>query len=154
MQADAHRVRIWNLTLRTGATTIQIGRASAIGVTIRSDTRFGYSGVGHGRHAVSRNRSTRRVIVSGDDSQSVYLARIAELEAEVAALTAELDGYKALAGSGATARLAKGVGPGALDPGLQQPAPPVLVNADGTQGMRRGVSGRRTHSPRDVDDQS
>jgi hypothetical protein len=102
---------------------------------------------------MSRIRSTGRVVVNADDSQAAYLARIAELEAEVAALRAELEGYKAMAGSGANARLAK-PGPAALDLGLQQTAPSILVNADGTQGMRRGVSGRRTRSSRDVDEHS
>ena len=70
--------------------------------------------------------------MGGGQSESIYLARIAALEAEVQALTVELAKYKALARSRANSRL--------ID---RQPIPPIHVNADGTQGMRRGVSGRR-----------
>lgn len=103
---------------------------------------------------MSRIKSTRRVVLSGDQGDSIYLARIAELEAQVQALTEELERYRALTGSGMNTRLATGAEPGILHPGGQQPAPPSLVNADGTQGMRRGVSGGRTRSSQDIEDKS
>lgn len=92
----------------------------------------------------------RRAILSGDDSETLYLARIAELEAEVRALTAELATYKALALAGGNARLPKGSTPEVPGLGERQP---THVNADGTQGIWRGVSGRRRTSPPDADEQ-
>ena len=70
---------------------------------------------------------TRMVI--GDDTDSFYLARIAELEEEVRSLKAELAKREASAFAGG------GEGPG---------EPPTLVTADGTRGMQRGVSVRRS----------
>lgn len=102
---------------------------------------------------MSRAKNTRHAILGGEQGESFYLARIAELEAEVQALTVELAKYKALALSGGTARLATDPAPGAPDLGVRQPAPPIHVTADGTQGMRRGVSGRRTAASKDVDEQ-
>ena len=99
---------------------------------------------------MSRVKSTRSAILSGDQGESIYLARIAELEAEVQALTAELERYKALALSGANVRLAKDSTPGVPDLGRPS-APPIHITADGTQGMRRGVSGRRTPASEEGD---
>ena len=124
----------------------------AIGVTISPRIPLRSTEVGSGRHAVTRIKSTRTAILSGVQSESIYLARIAELEAEIQALTAELERYKALALSGGSARLAKDPAPGIHDLGGRPTAPPIHVTADGTQGMRRGVSGRRTRSTK-VDEQ-
>jgi hypothetical protein len=101
---------------------------------------------------MSRAKNTRRVILGGDQGESVYLARIAELEAELEAMTAELARYKALALAGGNARLATDPAPGALDIGVRQHAPPIHVTADGTQGMRRGVSSRRLPPPDALED--
>ena len=82
-------------------------------------------------------------------SEEEYVARVAELEAEVEALKAELAKWKALAGRGATVEGSK---QGSLGPGALDRVPPIHVNADGTAGMRRGVSGREPTSARDVDE--
>lgn len=88
----------------------------------------------------------RGVIVSGLDAEPVLLARIAELEAEVQALTAELASVKALALTGDTGAIGSlPAAPGRLG------AQPTHVNADGTQGMRRGVSARPDPSSREND---
>ena len=129
-----------------------MGRAVAIDVTIKPGIPLRNTEVDNGRHAVSRANSTRRVSLGSDESESVYLARIAVLEAELEALTAELARYKALALAGGNARLATDPAPGSPDLGARQPVPPSHVTADGTQGMRRGVSGRRTAASKDVDD--
>ena len=73
--------------------------------------------------AVTRPPGTRVVI--GDTSAEFYLARIAELEEEVRTLKAALAKREA----SASAVIAERPGP--------SPSP---VTADGTQGMRRGVS--------------
>lgn len=102
---------------------------------------------------MSPAKNTRSVTLAGDQGESFYLARIAELEAKVQALTAELARYKALALAGGNARLATDPAPGAPDLGVRQSAQPIHVTADGTQGMRRGVSERRTAASKDVGEQ-
>ena len=92
-------------------------------------------------------KSTRSPILSSGQSDAIYLARIAELEAQVQALTAELATYKALA-LGGGAGLPKGTTP--LNPALAGKQP-THVNADGTQGMRRGVSPRPSPSSKEID---
>lgn len=87
--------------------------------------------------------SSRGVVLSGLDAESLLLVRIAELEAEVRALTAELARVKALAITGDIGSIGSlPAAPGGLG------AQPTHVNADGTQGMRRGVSARPVRSPR------
>lgn len=79
----------------------------------------------------SRLPPVRHVSV-GEVADDVYLARIAELEEEVRNLKAEL------------AQLAVPT----LDVGDGLRQPPSLVTADGTQGMRRGVSASRSRPVR------
>lgn len=86
-----------------------------------------------------------------DDMNAIYLAQIAELEAEVRKLKAELATYTALALSGGDAGLAKSATPSVLDVVDRQRKPPILVTADGSQGMRRGVSDGRSRSSGDAD---
>lgn len=83
--------------------------------------------------AVTRPPGSRVVI--GDTSGAFYLARIAELEDEVRTLKAELVRRDAVSAAGVTAPLA---------------GTPSLVTADGTRGMRRGVSGGQTRGARDA----
>jgi uncharacterized small protein (DUF1192 family) len=83
---------------------------------------------------VAANCRSGRPAVIGDDPLEVYRARIAELEEEVATLKAEL------AKREASALLAAGDWRG---------EPPILVTADGTKGMERGVSSGRSRSARD-----
>jgi hypothetical protein len=82
-------------------------------------------------------------------SDDRYVARIAELEAEVQALKAELAKWKALAGGNAKVEGSK---PVSLGLGPLDRVPPTHVNADGTAGMRRGVSGVGPPPSRDVDE--
>jgi hypothetical protein len=96
---------------------------------------------------VSTGKSTRSPILSSDQRDAIYLARITELEAQVQALTAELATFKALALAG-DAGLPNGSRP--RNPALAG-TPPTHVNADGTQGMRRGVSSRPSPSSRETD---
>lgn len=93
----------------------------------------------------------RAEAATGDDMDGVYLARIADLEEEVRNLKAELATQKALAHAGGAAGLAKPATPGVLDVVHRQPEPPILVTADGSQGMRRGVSDGRSRSSADAD---
>jgi len=104
-------------------------------------------GQARGSYAVA---PASRAILSDDEREAVYLARIAELEAEVQALTAELAKLRALAG--ANARLGKDPAPGARVGGRQR-RPLIHVTADGTQGMRRGVSDRRSSSSQEDEEQ-
>jgi hypothetical protein len=92
-----------------------------------------------------------RSIRNGRDlvSDEEYVARIAELEAEVEALKAELAKWKALAGG--TAKVEASM-PGSLGLSALDRVPPSHVNADGTAGMRRGVSGVGPPPSRDVDE--
>jgi hypothetical protein len=96
--------------------------------------------------------AAQRVILGGDEREMVYLARIAELEAEVQALAAELARFRALAVAGTNARLTKDPPPRGRGAGRQR-GPLIHVTADGTQGMRRGVSGRRSSSSQDDKEQ-
>ena len=81
--------------------------AAAIGVTIDPGTDFENSVVGSGRHAMSRAKNTRRATLGIDQGESAYLARIAQLEAELEAVAAELARYKALALAGGAGRLCR-----------------------------------------------
>lgn len=96
---------------------------------------------------MSTVKSTRSPILSSDQVDAIYLARIAELESEVQALTAELATFKALALAGQTSP-PKGSTP--ANPALAG-RQPTHVNADGTQGMRRGVSARPSPSSKEID---
>jgi hypothetical protein len=71
--------------------------------------------------------------VSGEAVEEIYLARIAELEAEVLSLRAQLAAQPVQIPSG---------GP------RYEVEPPIAVTADGTQGIRRGVSQRGPRSRR------
>lgn len=84
--------------------------------------------------AVARPPGPRVVI--GDPSGAFYLARIAELEDEVRTLKAELVRRDTVSAAGVTAPLAR---------------TPSMVIADGTRGMRRGVSGGQTRGARGAD---
>lgn len=85
-----------------------------------------------------------------ENMEASYLARIAELEEEVRTLRAELARYMALdiLGVGGLANRPK---PGSLGADLLTPIPPSHVTADGSQGMRRGVSDGRSRSAGDAD---
>jgi hypothetical protein len=83
---------------------------------------------------VATKRPSGRRAVLGREPQDLLLARIAELEEEVRTLKLEL------ARREASALLAAGDRPG---------GPPILVTADGTRGMERGVSSGRSRSARD-----
>ncbi len=99
-----------------------------------------------------RAAAVARAILNSENDTPIYAARIAELEAKVEVLTAALANCEALMPAGGSTKSERSSKRGSGRRDALEGPPPIHVNADGTEGMRRGVSGAEPPPRRGIED--